>query len=289
MITSLLRDFQAWSFPTEILLSLLFEWGGNWHPWYGAAWVAAALPAPLRFTARKRGFSARHSDFAILLLIGFGSSQMKSKLSCHSAPISALQTRRAWCVLIFFCLFLVKTMNFALCGTSWWIKTSPQAYALPPGLLVLSPVVMLYLLQESTPATTHFLGWRRSNFCQKNYKNSILLNPCSDFHHEWPLGMKIPVNFIGSKKLYILFENQKRGKKKCYGTIKSFLRNPLFMFALGVSAALIWILSYWMPCMTFYRRWSNCFWKSYSYSLLKYCHLGDSSNSVIVFALKWSY
>lgn len=181
-------------------------------------------------------------------------------LSSHfSSPNKACMMRT-----YFFCLFLVKRMNFALCGTSWWIKTSPQAYALPPGLLVLSPVVMLYLLQESTPATAHFLGWRRSNFCQKNYKNSILLNPCSDFHHEWPLGMKIPVNFIGSKKLYILFENQKRGKKKCYGTIKSFLRNPLFMFALGVSAALIWILSYWMPCMTFYRRWSNCFWKSYS-------------------------
>lgn len=86
----LVRDFQAWSLPREILWCLLFERSGNGHPLTWSCVSPAALPAPLRVTARKWGFSARHSDFAILLLIGFYSSQMKLKLSCHSAPISAL-------------------------------------------------------------------------------------------------------------------------------------------------------------------------------------------------------
>lgn len=48
---------------------------------------AAALPAPLKVITRKLGFSALYSDFAILLLIGSDSSQMKLKLACHSSPL----------------------------------------------------------------------------------------------------------------------------------------------------------------------------------------------------------
>lgn len=41
----LVRDFQAWSFPTEIFFTLLFKWINNWHPWrWAPVWLAAGLP-----------------------------------------------------------------------------------------------------------------------------------------------------------------------------------------------------------------------------------------------------
>lgn len=115
----------------------------------------------------------------------------------------------------FFPVFMLKEWM------QWLINPTPKAN---PSLHVLSfsPAQPGHTCCMAPCSRSSFLCWKRSHSFQKQHENSILsaLIPGSHFHHVWPLAMKIPVNFIGSKKCCILFENQKR-QEKCYGTVKS--------------------------------------------------------------------
>lgn len=87
-------------------------------------------------------------------------------------------------------------------------RTQPGSCPLPPGAQAPSPVKA-----GNTWSQLASSGGGEAISARSSVKIASPFLPSSDLHHEWPLAMKIPVNFIGHKTRCILFENQKRQEK----------------------------------------------------------------------------